>query len=86
MGKWKKLRERILLGDSDANIAFDDLCHLLRRFGFAERINSSHHIFSQDGVDEIINLQPKGRMAKTYQVAQVRELILKYNLEGSLNE
>ena len=86
MGKWKKLRERILLGDSDANIAFDDLCHLLRRFGFAERINGSHHIFSRDGVDEIINLQPKGRMAKTYQVAQVRELILKYNLEGSLNE
>jgi hypothetical protein len=72
MGKWNKLREKILLGESDANVSFDDLCHLLRRFGFAERISGSHRIFSLRGVEEIVNLQPKGGMAKTYQVAQVR--------------
>jgi hypothetical protein len=46
MGKWDKLRQKVLLGESDANIAFGDLCHLLRRMGFGERISGSHHIFS----------------------------------------
>ncbi len=86
MGKWNKLRQKILLGESDANIDFDDLCHLLRRLGFAERIRGSHHIFSHDGVEEIINIQPKGRTAKTYQIAQVRSIILKYRLGDESNE
>jgi predicted RNA binding protein YcfA (HicA-like mRNA interferase family) len=83
MGKWNKLREKILLGHSDANIAFEDLCHLLRRWGFQERISGSHHIFSRNGVEEIINIQPKGSMAKSYQVAQMRDMILKYRLGES---
>ena len=74
------MREKILLGESDANVDFDDLCHLLRRLGFAERISGSHHIFSRSGIEEIINIQPKGRTAKTYQVGQVRDIILKYSL------
>lgn len=86
MGKWNKLRQKILLGHSDANIAFDDLCHLLRRLGFSERTSGSHHIFSQNGVEEIINIQPKGPVAKTYQVGQVRDLVLKYRLEEESNE
>jgi predicted RNA binding protein YcfA (HicA-like mRNA interferase family) len=86
MGKWSKLRQKVLLGDSDANIAFDDLCHLLRRLGFGERISGSHHIFSQNGIEEIINIQPKGRKAKTYQVGQVRDMILKYRLGEEANE
>jgi predicted RNA binding protein YcfA (HicA-like mRNA interferase family) len=86
MGKWNKLRQKILLGDSDANIAFDDLCYLLRRLGFSERTSGSHHIFSQNGVEEIINIQSKGRVAKTYQVGQVRDLILKYRLGEESNE
>ena len=80
MGKWDKLRQKILLAESDANIPFDDVCHLLRRYGFRERINGSHHIFSQSGVEEILNLQPKGKSAKAYQVEQVRGLILKHHL------
>lgn len=80
MGKWSKLRQKVLLGDSDANISFDALCHLLRRMGFNERVSGSHHIFNQSGIEEIINVQPKGRMAKTYQVGQVRGIILKYRL------
>jgi hypothetical protein len=80
MGKWNKLRERILLGQSDANIVFEDLCQLLRRLGFEERVKGSHHIFSRMSVDEIFNLQPLGSKAKAYQVRQVRDAILKYNL------
>jgi predicted RNA binding protein YcfA (HicA-like mRNA interferase family) len=75
-----------LLGNSDANIDFDDLCHLLRRFGFNERTSGSHHIFSRNGVEEIINIQPKGRLTKSYQVAQVRGMILKYRLGEELND
>jgi hypothetical protein len=69
-----------LLGESDANIDFDDLRRLLNSPGFAERIKGSHHIFAKDGVEEINNIQPKGNKAKSYQVKQVRNLILKYRL------
>ena len=50
---------------------------------FAERIRGSHDIFTKEGVEEIVNLQPKGRQAKPYQVKQVRRVILKYRLGGS---
>lgn len=78
----KKLLETILGGRSDANIAFNDLRGLMQKLGFSERIRGSHHIFHRDGVEEIINLQPKGSKAKPYQVKQVRNIILKYHLGG----
>ena len=31
MAQWDKLLARVLSGQSDANIAFDDLCSLLER-------------------------------------------------------
>ena len=83
MGEQDRLLLRILRGTSDANIPFDGLCHLLWRLGFAERIRGSHHIFTKEGIEEILNLQPKGRQAKPYQVKQVRSVILKYRLGGA---
>jgi hypothetical protein len=50
--------------------------------GFAERIRGDHYIFTKDGVAEILNLQPRGREAKPYQVKQVRGVIVKYQLAG----
>jgi len=44
------------------------------------RVRGSHHIFFKGGIEEILNLQPKGTNAKTYQVKQVRNVILKYKL------
>lgn len=82
MGEQDRLLLRILRGTSDANIPFDGLCRLLWRLGFVERIRGSHHIFSKEGIEEILNLQPKGRQAKPYQVKQVRGVILKYRLGG----
>ena len=73
MGKYEKLLTQILRGASDANIAFDDLCQLLRRLDFEERIRSSHHLFRKEGVEEKINLQREGNKAKPYQVRQVRD-------------
>jgi hypothetical protein len=78
--KNKKLLDHILMRRSDSNVPFSGLCKLLKTFGFDERIRGDHHIFTMDGVEDIINLQPKGSKAKPYQVKQVRNMILKYNL------
>ena len=48
--------------------------------GFEERIKGSHHIYTKEGVIEILNFQPKGSKSKPYQVKQVRQVILKYKL------
>ena len=77
-----KFLDRVLRGTSDKNIEFDSLCDLLKRFGFAERVRGDHHIFTKEGVSEILNLQPKGHDAKAYQVKQVRKVILQYKLAG----
>ena len=69
-------------GRSDANINFTDLCNTLRRLEFEERVRGSHHIFYRDGIEEIVNLKPVGSKAKPYQVKQVRNIILKYQLDG----
>jgi hypothetical protein len=82
MGKRDKTLERILRGASDGNVSFDDVCSLLRSLGFAMRIKGSHHIFSLEGVVEILNLQPRGALAKPYQVKQVRNVIVKYRIGG----
>ena len=82
MSRAKKALAKILEGRSDANLDFDDLCFVLERAGFTHRKGKgSHTIFHKDGVEEIVNVQPKGGKAKPYQVKQVRELILKYQLD-----
>ena len=80
MTQFDKILIRVLSGRSDANIGFNELCSLLKRFKFQERIKGDHHIFYRDDVVEIINIQPITAMAKSYQVKQVRNIILKYKL------
>ena len=80
MGKYSKLRGKILSGASDSNIEFQELCRLLIRLGFEERIRGDHHIFVKENIAEIVNLQPNGSKAKPYQVKQVRSLVTKYEL------
>ncbi len=80
MGKYDKLLLKILSGTSDSNIQFTELCQLLNRLDFQERIKGDHHILTRRGIDEIINIQPKEGKAKPYQVKQIRNLILKYKL------
>jgi hypothetical protein len=82
VAKQDVLLTRILSGTADVNIPFDGLRRLLGRLGFEERMRGSHHIFTKAGVEEILNLQPKGRNAKAYQVKQVRAVIVKYRLAG----
>lgn len=80
MGRYTKVKRKILSGSADTNVEFSHLCQLLARLGFEERVKGSHHIFTRDGLAEILNLQPKGNKAKPYQVKQVRNILVKYRL------
>lgn len=86
MGKYQKLLIKILSGSSDANVDFEQLRRLLILIGFAERIKGSHHIFSKENIEEIINIQEIQGKAKPYQIKQVRNLILRYQLKLEDNE
>jgi len=80
VGNINKILEKILSGKSDNNIDFNDFRKFILNFGFRERVKGSHHIYTLAGLKEIINIQPRGNLSKAYQVKQVRNLILKYNL------
>ena len=86
MSQYEKLLLSILSGTQDRNTLFADLQTALDRLGFQCRIRGDHFIYTKDGVEEIINLQPVGNKAKPYQVKQVRNIILKYQLGGSIYE
>ena len=84
--RFNKLLERLLSGDTDRAYAFDDLCTVLSGLGFSRRIRGSHHIFTRDGIRDILNLQPRrGGEAKPYQVRQVRELVVRHGLAIQLS-
>ena len=82
MGKLEKILAQILRGRSDQNIAFDDLIFLLESLGFEKRIKGSHHVFSKDGVVEIINIQATSGKAEPYQIKQIRAIVVTYKLAG----
>ena len=85
MGKIDKLIFKILRGNSDSNIGFDEIKNLLIRLGFDLRVKGSHHIFRRAGVEEKINLQSDGAKAKPYQVKQIRAILIKYKLLDEYN-
>ena len=66
MGTYEKLILKVLTGRSDKNFRFSELCNLLDKLGFQSRIKGSHHIFFHNDVDEIVNIQNKGGLAKAY--------------------
>lgn len=72
MKRKEKTLQAILRGTSDVNIAFKDLCDLLKWLGFAESVRGDHFIYTKPDVDEILNVQPLGSKARAYQVKQVR--------------
>lgn len=80
MTKYSKLLSRVLSGRSDGNVDFDELRRLLKRLGFEERTRGSHHVFVRSGIHDMINLQREGRLAKPYQVRQVRAVITAHGL------
>jgi hypothetical protein len=51
MAQIDKLIAKLMLGASDANFSFSDLCEILQILGWEVRIKGSHHIFSKEGVE-----------------------------------
>ncbi|QDV34137.1 type II toxin-antitoxin system HicA family toxin [Tautonia plasticadhaerens] len=86
MSGWKKTLGRVLRGTADANLRFDEVCSVLKCLGFSERIKGDLHIFTRDGVEEILNLQSRDGNAKPYQVKQVRDVIVRYRLAGDTDD
>ena len=81
MNRNDELRQRILSGRADANVRFDDLRLFLLSLGFVERVRGSHHIFRTEGFRERVNSESDGSHAKPYQVRQVRQVVLRHQLE-----
>ena len=82
MSQEEKLLLSVLRGTQDKNISFSDLQKLLDHLGFDCRIRGDHFIYTRQDVDEIINIQPRGHLAKPYQVQKVRDVIIKYRMGG----
>ncbi len=86
MSKINKILLKLLSGASDSNIDFNDVQYLLEHLNFKLRIKGSHYIFYRNDITEIINLQPtENNKTKTYQVKQIRNLVIKYKL-GELSD
>ena len=81
MATLEKLIHSIMSGVQDKNIKFADLQKILDIMGFQCRVKGDHFIYWKEGVDEIINIQPDGNKAKPYQIKQIRNIILKYQME-----
>jgi hypothetical protein len=87
LAKIDKILLKVLGAKSDSNIDFVDIVNLLIYLNFNERIKGSHHVFSKDGIPEIINIQSiDNNKSKAYQVKQIRNIILKYKLGAIDNE
>lgn len=80
MATMEKLMQSIMSGTQDRNIKFRDLQRILDVLGFECRIRGDHFIYSFRNLPENINIQPTGNMAKSYQVKQVRNFLLKYRI------
>ncbi|GHT86083.1 toxin HicA [Bacteroidia bacterium] len=76
-----KILSDILSGRKDSNIKFSDMQKILSELGFSCRVKGDHFIYAKAGIREIINIQPNGNKAKAYQVKQIRDIILTYELE-----
>jgi predicted RNA binding protein YcfA (HicA-like mRNA interferase family) len=85
MPNYEKLIQKILSGQADNNIKFNDIKSLLTHLGFDMRVKGSHHIFRKEGVNELVNIQKDGSKAKPYQIRQIRAILLEYNLTGKKN-
>ena len=69
-----------------AHVKFSELLKACRKYFGEPRIVGSHHIFKTPWQgDPRINIQSKGKMAKPYQVKQVKKAIdkIKELLDGS---
>lgn len=81
MANARKTYHNIMDRHKDANIKFKDMQNLLNKLGFECRIKGDHFIYSYNDYPDNINIQPIKNMTKPYQVKQIRNFFIKYNIE-----
>ena len=87
MTSYNKLYDKIIKSENYNNIKFSEFQLFLEKTGFQLiRTRGDHYIYALNGLDEIINIQPSGKNAKSYQIKQVRLIINKYKLGGNFDE
>jgi hypothetical protein len=66
---------------SRSSIRFADFERILRAFGFTlDRIKGSHHQYKHLLATRPLSIQPKGNMAKPYQVDQFLGMVQEFGL------
>ena len=79
--KRRKLLKRLSEGRLK-NVAFGDMINMVEGFGFQlVRVSGSHHVFTNPGIPELVNLQEVKGEAKPYQIRQFLRLVERYNLK-----
>jgi len=79
MIKPSKLYTRLLA--SRTSMRFRDFQRILAAFGFElDRINGSHHQYKHPLATRPLSIQPKGKMAKPYQIDQFLDMVEEFSL------
>ncbi len=79
MIKPAKLYARLL--ESRTSMKFRDFQRVLEAFGFTlDRINGSHHQYRHPLATRPLSVQPKGNMAKPYQIDQFLDMVEEFSL------
>ena len=69
--------------DRRGTISFRELQSLLGRRGFSlKRTKGSHFIYTHPDVNRALIVQPKRNEAKRYQLDQLRDMIVEFDLLG----
>lgn len=79
MTRVTKLYERLLT--SRTSMRFRDFQRILDAFGFVlDRVNGSHHQYKHPLAGRPLSVQPKGNMAKPYQIDQFLDMVEEFSL------
>lgn len=79
MVKASKLYQRLI--GSRAPIPFRDFQRILEVFGFTlDRINGSHRNYKHPKASRPLSIQPRGNMAKPYQIDQFLDIVEEFGL------
>ncbi len=79
MTRIAKLHEQLRSGGR--RLTYAEFVRLIEAFGFYHyRTTGSHQIYVRDGIAQKVNIQPKGKDAKDYQVRQFLDIVEQYGL------
>ncbi len=71
-----------ILANPRASIPFRDFERLVIAFGFVlRRTTGSHRQYARPDIPDVINIQPRGKEAKSYQIQQFLAICDEYRLK-----